>query len=90
MELVNAPVPDPSAVLLSAVVGFCEVLQHTPREVTEELPCVVTLPPPVAELVETRVIEVVVTVGSAALAVVKLQAVPVVVVPLLSFAFTFQ
>ena len=76
MELVKLPVPEPSIVLLLAVVGFCEVLQHTPRAVTDELPSDVTLPPPVAELAVTPVIASVVTVGAVPLKVVKLQTGP--------------
>jgi hypothetical protein len=48
--------------LLFVVVGFCDVLQHTPRAVTDELPCEVTLPPPEAELEVMLVIGDVVTV----------------------------
>jgi len=60
--------------LLFAVVGLDEVLQHTPRAVTDELPCEVTLPPPEAELEVMLVIEDVVTVdGVLPLAVVNCQ-----------------
>ena len=34
IELIKVPVPAPSVVLLLAVVGPAEVLQHTPRTVT--------------------------------------------------------
>ncbi len=44
----NAPVPLPSDVVLSAVVGFALVLQQTPRAVTAAPPSDVTLPPLVA------------------------------------------
>jgi len=43
--------------------GFAEVLQHTPRAETDELPIEVTLPPAVAEFDVILVAVVVVTVG---------------------------
>jgi hypothetical protein len=46
--LTNTPVPVPSEVRLSAVVGFGNVLQQTPLAVTVTPPFAVTLPPPVA------------------------------------------
>lgn len=50
IKLVNAPNPEPSAVLLSAIVGMVLVeLQHTPRAVTASPPSEVTSPPAVAE-----------------------------------------
>ena len=39
------PVPVPSVVWLSALVGFADVLQHTPLAVTADPPLEVTLPP---------------------------------------------
>jgi hypothetical protein len=42
------PLPDPSVVLVLAVVGFWAVLQQTPRAVTSEPPLFVTLPPDAA------------------------------------------
>lgn len=48
MELLKEPVPVPLDVLLLAVVGFCEVLQHTPLVVTDEPPSEITLPPDAA------------------------------------------
>jgi len=45
IELVKLPVPVPSMVLLSLVVGFSDVLQQTPRAVTAAPPSDVTLPP---------------------------------------------
>jgi hypothetical protein len=45
MLLVNEPVPVPSLVVELAVVGFDEVLQHTPRAVTEQPPWLLILPP---------------------------------------------
>jgi hypothetical protein len=50
MELVKTPVPVPSVVLLSAVVGFWLMLQHTPRAVTDVPPSKVILPPVLAEV----------------------------------------
>jgi hypothetical protein len=63
IELVNEPVPLPSVVLLSAVVGLAEVLQQTPRAVTDAPPSEVTLPPPDAVVEVIEVIVAVVTVG---------------------------
>jgi hypothetical protein len=48
IELVNVPVPEPSVVLLFAIVGFTDVPQQTPRAVTGVPPSFVTLPPLVA------------------------------------------
>ena len=45
---VNAPVPLPSTVLLSVVVGFWFMLQQTPLAVTSAPPSDVTLPPLIA------------------------------------------
>jgi hypothetical protein len=45
MKLAKLPVPVPSVVLLSAVVGVAFVLQQTPRAVTEAPPSEVTVPP---------------------------------------------
>ncbi len=71
--LVNAPVPVPSVVLvLNEVVGFADVLQHTPRAVTDAPPSLVILPPLVAvELVieDDAVVE---SVGATTALVVKL------------------
>ena len=74
IELVNAPIPVESVVLLFVVVGFCEVLQHTPRAVTLVPPSAVTFPPDVAVVCVTPVILAVVTVGGAK--VVKLTSFP--------------
>lgn len=43
--LVNDPVPDPSVVRLSLMVGLGCVAQHTPLEVTLLLPAEMTFPP---------------------------------------------
>jgi len=60
---VNAPVPVPSVVLLSEVVGLTEVLQQIPRAVTLAPPLEVTFPPPDAVVEVIDVIVAVVTVG---------------------------
>jgi len=64
MLLVNVPVPVPSVVWLPVVVGFVEVLQHTPRAVTVAPPSEVTLPPLVAVVWVISLAAVVVTVGA--------------------------
>ena len=64
--LVKLPVPEPSEVWLLLKVGFCEVLQQTPRAVTGEPPSLVTLPPVVAELSVMPLAVVVVTVAATA------------------------
>ena len=48
MLLVKLPVPAPSVVLLSAMVGAGPMLQQTPQAVTVEPPSEVTVPPLVA------------------------------------------
>ena len=61
MELVNTPVPVPSVVLLSAVVGFCNVLQQTPRAVIAPPPSLVIFPPVLADvpvIADTAVVEI--------------------------------
>ena len=65
--LVKLPVPVLSVVWLPLIVGFCEVPQHTPREVTAEPPSLVTLPPVVAVVEVMPLAEVVVTVGDCAI-----------------------
>ena len=67
--------PLPSDVVLSAVVGFCDVLQHTPLEVTVVPPAEITFPPDVAPLDVMFVNVVVVTVGGSVPAV-KLTSLP--------------
>ena len=75
IELVKFPVPVPSVVWLSAVVGLTEVLQHTPRAITAAPPSEVILPP-LAAVVEVMLeIAVVVTVGTMA-RVVKVTSSP--------------
>jgi hypothetical protein len=71
---VNAPVPVPSVVLLSAVVGLADVLQQTPLAVTLDPPSEVTFPPPDAVVEVIDVIVAVVTVG--VVKVVKLESLP--------------
>jgi len=48
--LEKVPVPDPLIVMSSSVVGFCDVLQQTPLDITDAPPSAVTLPPPVADV----------------------------------------
>lgn len=55
--------PVPSVVLLSLVVGLCDVLQQTPRTVTGSPPSDVTLPPPVAVVAVIEEMASAVTVG---------------------------
>ena len=64
IELENTPIPVLFVVLLSDVVGLAEVLQHTPRAVTEDVPALVTLPPEVAVVVVIGLAAIVVTVGA--------------------------
>jgi hypothetical protein len=64
MELVKLPVPVPSLVLLSAVVGLGLVLQQTPRAVTVAPPSSVTFPPESAVVEVMLEIAVVVMVGT--------------------------
>ena len=59
----NEPVPVPSLVLLSAMVGLPVVFQHTPRAVTVLPPSEVTVPPHVADVAAICVTAAVVTVG---------------------------
>jgi hypothetical protein len=66
MELVKLPEPVPSVVLLSDVVGFWLLLQHTPREVIVAPPSLVIFPPLLAEVEVTDVGSVVVKTGSRA------------------------
>jgi hypothetical protein len=72
---VNDPVPVPSVDLESAVVGFCDVLQQTPREVTGDPPSDVTIPPHDAELSVIALIAAVVTIGIPVM-VIKLTSLP--------------
>jgi hypothetical protein len=57
------PDPVPSEVLLLAVVGLTEVLQHTPLAVTAAPPSEVTFPPLVAVVVDVATVVPVTTVG---------------------------
>jgi hypothetical protein len=63
MELKKAPVPVPSAVRLSLVVGFAAVLQQTPLAVMAAPPSLVTSPPPEAAVKIILETAAVVTVG---------------------------
>ena len=62
--LVNVPVPVPSVVLLSEVVGLAVVLQQTPLAVTVAQPSKVTSPPEEAVVDVIEEMLVVVTVGA--------------------------
>jgi hypothetical protein len=73
IALVKAPVPLPSVVLESDVVGLEDVDQQTPRAVTEALPSLVTLPPPEAEFEVTEEGAPVVTVGGAPVVVKEIS-----------------
>ena len=58
--LTKAPVPEPSVVLLFAIVGLVVVLQQTPRTSTAKLPSKEILPPlphEVEEIAETDVVD---------------------------------
>ena len=63
-ELTNSPVPVPSVVVKSEVVGVPEVFQQTPRVVTVPPPSAVTFPPVEAELKVINEADVVVTVAT--------------------------
>ena len=81
-ELVNAPVPVPFMVLLFAIVGFADVLQHAPRAVTFAPPSLITFPPLVAVVCEMEDVVAVERVGIKGL-VLKLTWVPYAVPTLL-------
>ena len=82
MLLVKLPMPLPSVVWLQLTVGFCEVLQHTPRAVTVAPPVAVTLPPQVAEVAMILLTMLVVTVGEV-VEVMKVRCTPYTVPTLL-------
>jgi hypothetical protein len=75
IELLKTPVPLPSVVLLSAVVGSAALLQQTPRAVTADPPSEAMFPPLEAVVAAMAVTAVVVTVG-AAVEVVKPESDP--------------
>jgi hypothetical protein len=64
MLLVKVPVPDPSVVWLSEMVGFAEVLQQTPLWVIEAPPSLIPVPPELAVVEVMLEAAVVVTVGA--------------------------
>ncbi|MBA7549578.1 hypothetical protein ES705_42067 [subsurface metagenome] len=76
MELEKLPVPLPSIVVSLAIVGFCEVLQQTPRTVTVAPPSSVIFPPLSAEFSVIELAEMVDTVGTVAAVVVKINSFP--------------
>ena len=59
----KSPKPLPSTVRLSFIVGFVEVLQHTPLAVTGVMPSLVTFPPQVAVVYEMSLTVLVLTSG---------------------------
>ena len=65
IALVNTPVPLPSLVLLSVIVGVWLIPQHTPRDVTGELPSKDISPPLVAAVDDMLVRLEVLSVGRA-------------------------
>ena len=77
MLLTNIPVPVPSVVWESAVVGVWLVLQQTPRAVTVAPPSEVIFPPLVAVVAAILVAAVVVRIGGVvAERVTKVSSVP--------------
>ena len=72
--LTYAPLPVPSDVCESAIVGFWDVLQQTPFSSISAPPLSVTVPPEIALLEVTEVIGIVTTVGATtACSVVKFR-----------------
>ena len=65
MVPLKLPVPLPAVVLLSAMVGSCEVLQQIPLAVTADPPSKVMVPPPEAEVPVSAVMGRVVRDGTA-------------------------
>jgi hypothetical protein len=63
IELVNAPMPVPSVVLLFPVVGLADVVQQTPLAVIAAPPSLGMFPPLVPEVVVTADNEFVVKTG---------------------------
>ena len=63
IELINVPDPVPSVVFVFAIVGFGDVLQHTPLAVTFAPPLSVIFPPLVAVVAVIALNAVVVIVG---------------------------
>ena len=64
MEELKEPAPPPLVVLLSAVVGVCVVLQHTPLAVIVAPPSLEMFPPPFAVVTATAETALVVSLGS--------------------------
>jgi hypothetical protein len=67
MLLVNEPIPEPSEVFASAIVGLAVVPQHTPRAVTAALPSEAISPPDDADVPDIPVTAVVLTEGGSVL-----------------------
>lgn len=88
--LENTPVPAPSEVLASAIVGLTVILQHTPRSVTTAPPSPETFPPLVALVDVVAEIVVVVTIGTTIGWVVKVISDPYAVpIELVAYALTW-
>lgn len=85
IRLVKLPRPLLSTVRLSFIVGFCEVLQQTPRAVTGEIPSKLMLPPQEAEVHVTLFTVAVVNAGVAT-GVIKFRCIPY-TVPVLLVAY---
>ena len=64
MVLVKVPLPVPSVVFESEMVGLAVVLQQTPRAIMDAPPSEVIFPPLVAVVVEMELNAVVVTKGA--------------------------
>jgi hypothetical protein len=64
MLLEKLPAPEPSIVLLSAIMGVLFVLQHTPLEIIVPEPSSVIVPPLITEVANKLVTSVVVKVGT--------------------------
>jgi hypothetical protein len=76
IELVYEPVPEPSVVLLFAIVGVGSVLQQTPRVIMSEPPVAVIVPPLLAVVCVISVIAEVVNSGIIASVVVNEKLIP--------------
>ena len=83
IRLVKLPRPLLSTVRLSFIVGFCEVLQQTPRAVTGEIPSKLMLPPQEAEV---TLFTVAVVNAGVATGVIKFRCIPY-TVPVLLVAY---
>ncbi len=80
--LVKLPVPAPSVVFVLLIVGFEDVLQQTPLDVTGSPPSLEMLPPDIDEMEVIELGAEVVKVGSAP-GVLKMISLPYAIPPLL-------